>query len=319
MLVTGGAGFIGSHVVDALVARGDTVTVLDDLSSGKLENLKNHKGSGAFQFVRGDIRDTKAVGKALSDADAVIHEAAIVSVPLSVKNPELTHSVNVEGTLNLLKASSDRGVRRFIFASSCAVYGEQKKLPISEDAPSRPLSPYAASKLAAEQNCLAFRDLGGLEAVCLRYFNVYGPRQIPGEYAGVMIKFLERIRASQPPIIYGDGKQTRDFVHVQDVVEATLLALERDSATGEIINIGTGRGASINELCEIFLKAAGKIRIKPVHEAPRAGDIRHSWADIGKAKRLLGFRPGVPLEEGIRRLWVNMSCGRSHAGSSHNV
>ena len=310
VLVTGGAGFIGSHVVDALVARGDTVTVLDDLSSGKLENLKNHKGSGAFQFVRGDIRDTKAVGKALSDADAVIHEAAMVSVPLSVKNPELTHSVNVEGTLNLLKASSDRGVRRFIFASSCAVYGEQKKLPISEDAPSRPLSPYAASKLAAEQNCLAFRDLGGLEAVCLRYFNVYGPRQTSGEYAGVMIKFLERIHAGQPPIIYGDGKQTRDFVHAQDVVEATLLALEHDGVAGEVINIGTGRGVKINELCEIFLKTAGKPHIKPVHEDARVGDVRYSQADISKARKLLGFEPKVSLEKGVEMLWGSMRGGR---------
>jgi UDP-glucose 4-epimerase len=232
-------------------------------------------------------------------------------VPLSVKNPELTHSVNVEGTLNLLRASSDRGVRRFVFASSCAVYGEQKKFPIREDAPPKPLSPYAASKLAAEQDCLAFRDLGGLEAVCLRYFNVYGPRQIPGEYAGVMIKFLERIRASQPPTIYGDGKQTRDFVHVQDVVGATLLALERDSATGEVINIGTGRRVSINELCEIFLKTAGKTRIKPVHEAPHAGDIRHSWADISKARKLLGFEPKVPLEKGVKMLWESTGGGRS--------
>jgi UDP-glucose 4-epimerase len=319
VLVTGGAGFIGSHVVDALITKGDTVTVLDDLSSGKTDNLKTHLKNPAFQFIRGDIRDTRAVGNALADADAVIHEAAIVSVPLSVKNPELTHSVNVEGTLNLLRASSDRGIKRVVLASSCAVYGEQKKFPISEDAPSKPLSPYAASKLAAEQNCLTFRDLGGLEAVCLRYFNVYGARQIPGEYAGVMIKFLERIRADQPPIIYGDGEQTRDFVHVQDVVGATLLTLEHDGVAGEVINIGTGRGISINELCEIFLKAAGKTRIKPVHEAPRAGDIRRSQADIGKAKRLLGFRPRVPLEEGIRRLWVNMSCERSHAGSSHNV
>jgi len=303
VLVTGGAGFIGSHVVDALITRGDTVTVLDDLSSGKLENLKGHEGNPAFRFIRGDIRNAKAVGKALVDADAVIHEAAIVSVPLSVKNPELTHSVNVEGTLNLLRASSDRGVKRFVFASSCAVYGKQKKFPISEDAPPKPLSPYAASKLAAEQNCLAFRDREGLEAVCLRYFNVYGSRQAAGEYAGVMVKFLERLRADQPPTIYGDGDQTRDFVHIQDVAEATLLALKHDDVAGEVINIGTGRGASINELCEIFLKTAGKISIKPVHEAPHAGDIRHSRADISKARKLLGFEPKVPLEKGAKMLW----------------
>jgi UDP-glucose 4-epimerase len=319
VLVTGGAGFIGSHVVDALITRGDTVTVLDNLSNGKTDNLKNHLGAPAFRFIQGDIRDAGAVKKALADADAVIHEAAMISVPLSVKNPIITRSVNVDGTLNLLKASSSLGVKRFVYASSCAIYGEQTKFPISEDAPPNPLSPYADSKLTAEKECLAFHDQEELETVCLRYFNVYGSRQAAGEYAGVMVKFLERLRVDQPPIIYGDGGQTRDFVHIQDVVEATLLALRHDGLAGEVINIGTGRGASINELCEIFLKTAGKTRIKPVHEAPRAGDIRHSWADIGKAKRLLGFRPRVPLEEGIRRLWANMSCGRSHAWSSHNV
>jgi len=310
VLVTGGAGFIGSHVVDALITRGDTVTVLDNLSSGKTDNLKTHLKNPAFQFIRGDIRDTRAVGNALADADAVIHEAAIVSVPLSVKNPELVHSVNVEGTLNLLRASSDRGVKRFIFASSCAVYGEQKKFPISEDASPNPLSPYASSKLAAEKKCLTFHDEEGLETVCLRYFNVYGPRQSAGEYAGVMIKFLERIRADQPPIIYGDGEQTRDFVHVQDVAEATLLALEHDGVAGEVINIGTGGGIKINELCQIFLKTAGNPHIKPVREDARVGDVRYSRADISKARKLLGFGPKVSLENGVEMLWGSMRGGK---------
>ena len=302
VLVTGGAGFIGSHLVDALLARGDAVTVIDNLSSGSLDNLKTHTGNPAFRFIQGDIRDAEAVKRALADADAVIHEAAMISVPLSIKDPELAHSVNVEGTLALLKASLTKGIKRFVYASSCAVYGEQAQLPISEDAPPKPLSPYASSKLAAEQNCHTFYELEGLETVCLRYFNVYGPRQTGGEYAGVMIKFLERLRADQPPIIYGDGEQTRDFVHVGDIVGATLLALEREGVAGEVLNIGTGRAASINELCRIFLGAAGKTGIKPVHEAPRAGDIKRSRADIKKAMKLLGFKPKISLEEGVGNL-----------------
>jgi UDP-glucose 4-epimerase len=309
-LVTGGCGFIGSHLVDALLTRGYAVTVLDDLSNGKLDNLKNHLEYPAFRFIQGDIRDAGAVKKTIADADAVVHEAAMISVPLSIKNPAITHSVNVDGTLNLLKASSSLGVKRFVYASSCAIYGEQTKFPISEDAPPNPLSPYASSKLAAEKKCLAFHDEEGLETVCLRYFNVYGPRQVSGEYAGVMVKFLERLRKNRPPIVYGDGKQTRDFVHVQDVVGATLLALERDNIAGEVINIGTGRGTSINELCRIFLKAANKTRIKPVHEAPHAGDIGHSRADISKAKKLLGFEPKVSLEKGVKMLWESVGGGK---------
>ena len=310
VFVTGGCGFIGSHLVDALITGGHTVTVLDDLSNGKMDNLKNHFENPAFRFIQGDIRDAGAVKKAIADADAVIHEAAMISVPLSVKNPELTNSVNVEGTLNLLRASSNRDIKRFVFASSCAVYGEQTKFPIREDAPPNPLSPYASSKLTAEKKCLAFHDEGGLETVCLRYFNVYGPRQASGEYAGVMVKFLERLRADQPPTIYGDGEQTRDFVHVQDVAEATLLALKHDDVAGEVINIGTGRRVKINELCQIFLKTADKPHIKPVHEDARVGDVRYSQADISKGRKLLGFEPKVSLEKGVEMLWRSMGGGK---------
>lgn len=302
VLVTGGAGFVGSHVVDALLARGDTVTVLDNLSSGTLNNLKTHMDNPALRFIQGDIRDTRAVERALVDVGAVIHEAAMISVPLSMEDPEFAHSVNVDGTLNLLKASLRRGIKRFVYASSCAVYGKQAKLPIKEDAPLNPLSPYASSKLAAEENCRKFYKLGGLETVCLRYFNVYGPRQAADEYAGVMIKFLKRLRADQSPIIYGDGEQTRDFVHVGDVVDATLLALERDGVAGKTLNVGTGRAASINELCEIFLGAAGKSGLKPTHEAPMPGDIRHSQADVTKAMKLLGFKSKISLEWGVKKL-----------------
>jgi UDP-glucose 4-epimerase len=301
VLVTGGAGFIGSHLVDALLVNGDTVIVLDDLSNGSMGNLKNHMNNPAFRFIQGDITDAKMVKTAVGGVDAIIHEAAKISVPLSIENPELVHSVNVDGTLALLKASLNRGVKRFVYASSCAVYGEQAKLPISEDAPPKPLSPYASSKLMAEQSCQTFYELEGLETVCLRYFNVYGPRQTGGEYAGVMIKFLERLRNNQPPIIHGDGGQTRDFVHVSDVVDATLLALERDVA-GKTLNIGTGEATSINELCEIFLRAAGNTRLKPIYGASRSGDIRHSQADITKAGKLLGFKPKISPENGVGKL-----------------
>jgi len=302
VLVTGGAGFIGSHLVDALLTRGDAVTVLDNLSSGSMDNLKNHADNPAFRFIQGDIRGAEAVKRALAGADAIIHEAAMISVPLSIKDPGLAHSVNVDGTLTLLKASLDHGIKRFIYASSCAVYGEQAKLPISEDAPPKPLSPYASSKLVAEQSCQTFYELEGLETVCLRYFNVYGPRQTGGEYAGVMIKFLERLRNNQPPVIYGDGEQTRDFIYVSDVVDATLLALERDGVAGKTLNIGTGEATSINELCEIFLRAARKTELKPTHEAPRSGDIRRSQADIAKMRKLLGYEPRVSLEQGVEKL-----------------
>ena len=300
ILVTGGCGFIGSHLVDALLARGDEVTVLDDLSSGTLNNLETHKGNPALRFIRGDIRDTKAVERALADVGVVIHGAAVVGVVPSIKNPELTRSVNVDGTVNLLEHSLEMEVGRFVYTSSAAIYGEQEKLPITEDAEPNPLSPYASSKLAAERSCQTFHRLEGLETVCLRYFNVYGPRQAAGEYAGVMVKFIERIRNNQPPIIYGDGEQTRDFVHVSDVVEATLLALERGGVGGQVINIGTGKATSIDRLCRLFLEATGKTSLKPFHKDARPGDIRRSQADISKAKKLLGYEPKVPLEMGIR-------------------
>jgi len=303
VLVTGGAGFIGSHLVDGLLARGHSVTVFDNLSSGTMDNLKTHTGKPAYRFIQGDIRDAEAVERALAGVDAVIHEAAMISVPLSVKNPEFARSVNVDGTLTLLKASLGHGVKRFVYVSSCAVYGEQAELPISENAPLQPLSPYASSKLAAEKNCLAFHEREGLETVCLRYFNVYGPRQTTGEYAGVMMKFLERLHTDQPPIIYGDGEQTRDFIFVGDVAEATLLALERKGVAGEVMNIGTGEATSINKLCEVFLRLVGKSELKPIYEVPRGGDIKHSLADITKAKKILSFKPKTSLEEGVKKLW----------------
>jgi len=299
VLVTGGAGFIGSHVVDRLVLDGHEVVVLDDLSSGNLENIRHHLDEPGFRFVEGDIRHSRTVEKALEGVDAVIHEAAIASVPLSMKNPALTNEVNVLGTLNLLKTSLEVGVKRFVYASSSAVYGTPSKLPISEDALLKPISPYGESKMAAERHCQTFYEVYGLETVRLRYFNVYGPRQT-GEYAGVMIKFLKSIRRDQPPVIFGDGEQTRDFVYIGDVVEATLLALDREGAAGEVFNIGTGEVTTINRLCEIFLELTGKTHLKPIYADAKPGDIRHSQADITKAMKLLGYRPKVSLELGVR-------------------
>jgi len=300
VLVTGGAGFIGSHIVDKLMLDGHEVVVLDNLSSGNMKNIEHHLDGSGFRFVEGDIRQTRAVEKALDGVDAVIHEAAIVSVPLSIKNPALTNEVNIFGTLNLLEASLRARVKRFVYASSCAVYGAVSELPINEDAPLRPLSPYASSKLAAEEHCKAFYENRCLETVRLRYFNVYGPRQAAGEYAGVMLKFLGRIRGDQPPIIFGDGEQTRDFSNVSDVAEATLLALNRESAAGEVFNIGTGESKTINRLCEIFLELTGKTHLKPIYADANPGDIRHSRADIKKVMKLLGYRPKVSLERGVR-------------------
>jgi len=306
VLVTGGAGFIGSHVVDKLMLDGHDVVVLDNLYSGNMKNIEHHLDESRFRFVEGDIRQPRTVKKAIEGVDAVIHEAAIVSVPLSIENPVLTNEVNVLGTLNLLEASIKTKVKRFVYLSSCAVYGDVAKLPINEDSPVRPISPYASSKLAAEEHCTSFFENHGLETVRLRYFNVYGPRQAASDYAGVMVKFLERIRMDQPPIIFGDGEQTRDFVHVNDVVEATLLAINRDGVAGNLFNIGTGEVVTINKLCDVFLELTGKKHLKPIFKDAKPGEVRHSQADITKAMNLLGYSPKVPLRSGVRE-FINWS------------
>jgi dTDP-glucose 4,6-dehydratase len=307
-LVTGGAGFIGSHIVDALIAKDLEVYVLDNLHSGKMENMAQHLGKEGFHFIKGDIRDQEMVKLAVREVDAVIHEAALVSVARSIEDPTLTNDVNVTGTLNLLKASSDAGVERLIYASSAAVYGKTEKLPNREDASTEPASPYAASKLAAEKHCRAFYLTHGLETISLRYFNVYGPRQVCDQYSGVITNFIRKLSKNEPPIIYGDGEQTRDFINVRDVVEATLLSLKRNSALGEEFNIAIGEPITINRLTEMLLKITGKKHLKPKHTDPRPGDIRHSYADISKAKKLLGYVPKIPLKEGLTNLveWYKM-------------
>jgi nucleoside-diphosphate-sugar epimerase len=300
VLLTGGAGFIGSHLAERLLADGHSVVVLDNLYAGKLQNLKRCLDNPNFHFIKGDIRDKKIADRAMAGVDAVIHEAAITSVPLSIKNPKLVFNVNAAATMNLLKSCVKNDVKRFVFASSAAVYGAAE-VPISEDAPTKPLSPYGESKLRSEKYCQKFWDEYGLETVCLRYFNVYGPRQTAGQYAGVISRFFDRLRDKLPPIIYGDGEQTRDFVYVGDVVEATVLALGCEKAAGEILNVGTGKATSVNQLFRIFTKLMHCFSVKPKYVARREGEIRHSQADITKAKKILGYRPKVSLGQGLKR------------------
>ena len=299
--MTGGAGFIGSHMVDRLVDAKCEVKVVDDLSTGKLENIQRHLDDDRVKFIQGDVRDFNVLKSCVQDVDAVVHLAAIVSVPFSVKHPSLTFDVNAEGTLNVLNCCLDENVERFVYVSSCAVYGNPEYLPIDEKHPTRPLSPYAFSKLEAEHHCERFRVKHGLDTVVLRLFNVYGSRQGLNEYSGVIRRFLDRVKRRLPLTVYGDGSQTRDFVYVSDVVDAIVKCLWQTEAVGEVFNIGFGKPVSINDLAKTFLKLSG-LDLKVVYEKPRLGDIKHSYADVSKAGRLLGFKPKVSLEEGLRRL-----------------
>lgn len=301
-LVTGGAGFIGSHLVDRLMKEGYEVVVLDDFSGGEVENIQCHFGDQDFHLVRGDVRNLEDVKKAIRGADVVFHLAAIVNVPLSIENPLPVDDVNVRGTLNLLETSLKENIERFIYVSSCAVYGEARHLPINEEHPVTPLSPYGISKFAAEYYCIIFHKIHGLEAVSLRFFNVYGPRQSESPYSGVITQFINNLRREEPPIIYGDGEQTRDFVYVKDAVEANVLALKHPHCSGEVINIGTGKPTTINNLANILIEMSGRASMKPVYKAHRKGDIRNSYADISKAEKMLGYRPKITLREGVRKL-----------------
>jgi len=302
ILVTGGAGFIGSHIVDRLLTDGFEVTVIDNLTTGRLENVANHQGRKDFHFIKGDIRKSNLVKDILQNVDAVFHESARVGMTCSVEDPVLTNEVNVTGTLNLLKTCVDSDVKRFIYASSAAVYGKTEALPHHEGLIPRPISPYGASKLAAENYVKVFYETYGLETVCLRYFNVYGPRQTYSPYSGVITIFINRLLGNQPPIIYGDGEQTRDFVNIRDVVDANMLGLTRKNAVGEVFNIATGIATTVNQVASMLQEIVGKTRLEPVYTNPRMGDIRHSYADVSKAREVLRHNPKVSLKEGLAKL-----------------
>ena len=299
VLVTGGAGFIGSHLVNALVKAGCKVCVLDNLSTGNLENIKVHMGAGSVVFVKGDVRDKQNVSEAIKDVDAVFHLAAITSVPYSVKNPEVTREVNVAGTRNLLEACLRSGVKRFVQVSTCAVYGEAKYLPVDEKHPTSPISPYAESKLAAERCCSEFQEKYGLKTVVLRFFNVYGLRMRADQYGGVIVRFLERLRCGKPPVIYGDGLQTRDFVCVEDVVRAMRLAVDGGDAVTGTFNIGTGMPTTINQLAQLLMQIFGVEGVSPQYRGARRGDLKHSYADVSRARKMLRYKPRVFLKKGL--------------------
>ena len=295
VLVTGGAGFIGSHLVEKLLSREYDVVVLDDLSKGVSKNLS--KVSHLIKVVKADVSDASTVKEVLKGVDYVVHLAALVSVQESIEKPSLYHEVNAIGTFNLLQWSAKAGVKRFTFVSSCAVYGDPKSLPIKETDPVNPLSPYAESKLVAEEYCRAFSGQFKLGAAVLRLFNVYGPRQAYSEYSGVITRFLERLRLRQPPVIYGDGEQTRDFVFVEDVVGYAVRALETDSKV--TVNIGSAKQTTINELARLVQQLTGTLGMEPVHLQPKKGEIRHSLADISLLRSMLGQIPITRLEEGL--------------------
>jgi UDP-glucose 4-epimerase len=311
-LVTGGAGFIGSHIVVELVQRGDQVRVLDDFSTGKRENLQSAVDlrPSAIDVIEGDVRDLETVRRAMADADYVLHQAAVASVPRSVADPLTTNEVNVTGTLNVLIAAREAqgaGMKRLVYASSSAVYGNNPVLPKREDMPAEPLSPYAVSKLAGENYCRAFHEVYGLPTVALRYFNAFGPRQDPtSQYAAVIPQFITRMLRGEPPIIHGDGLQSRDFIYVADVVQANLAACQAEAAVGQVCNVASGERVNLLELVEALNEVLGT-DLRPTFDAPRPGDVRHSVADISRLRELTGWEEQVSLAEGLRRTveWYN--------------
>jgi len=296
-LVTGGAGFIGSHLAEELVRRGHTVRVADNLSTGKRQNLAHLPD---VEFVEGDLADMAVAARVVQGMDYVLHQAAIPSVPRSVKDPITSNRANVDSTLNVLVAARDAGVRRLVFAGSSSEYGDTPTLPKTEDMPSSPLSPYALQKVMGTEYCRMFTRLYGFETVVIRYFNVFGPRQDPGSpYSGVISLFATALIEGRQPTIYGDGGQTRDFTYVANVVDGVLRACTAPEAAGEAINVACGTRISLNELLRVMNAVVGT-SVQAIYAEPRAGDVRDSQADITKAKRLLGYVPIVGLEEGLR-------------------
>ena len=296
-LVTGGAGFIGSHLTEELVRRGHRVRIVDSLITGKRRNVAHVPG---VEFLEGDLAEPGVAERAVQSVDYVLHQAAIPSVPRSVKDPVTSHRANVDASLNLLVAARDGGVKRVVYAGSSSAYGDTPTLPKHEDMPTNPLSPYALQKLVSEQYCQMFTSLYGLETVTIRYFNVFGPRQDPGSpYSGVISLFAAALLEGRQPIIYGDGEQTRDFTYVANVVDGVLRAVEAPGAAGEVINVATGGRISLNELL-LTMNRIVDSHLEAVYKESRAGDVHDSQADISKAKKLLGYVPIVPLDEGLK-------------------
>jgi UDP-N-acetylglucosamine 4-epimerase len=303
-LVTGGAGFIGSNLVAALLERGDSVCVLDDFSTGRRENLafvERSRAGDRFRLVEGDMRRMEVVREAMAGADYVLHQAALGSVPKSIADPLTTHDVNLNGHMNVLIAARDEGVTRLVCAGSSSSYGDTPTLPKVETMPAKPLSPYAVTKYAQEAYCQVFTGVYGLETAVLRYFNIYGPHQDPySQYAAVIPLFVKALLEGRPPTIYGDGLQSRDFTFIEDCVQANLKACEAPDAAGEVFNVATGSRVTLLELHALLCELLGT-DIPPVHGPERPGDIKHSLADIDKARRLLGYMPAYDIRSGLTK------------------
>lgn len=320
-LVTGGAGFIGSHIAARLAATGERVRVLDNQNFGNSENLAGL--DGRIEVISGNLTNPSVVRRAMTGVNVVFHQAALRSVGLSVENPGLVNQVNVEGTLNVLVAARDAGVRRVVYASSCLVYGNTETVPQREDLTPCPTSPYAVSKLAGEYYCKVFADLYDLETVTLRYFDVFGPRQEPHvPHAPVMARFIAAALGGEALQVHGDGLQTRDFTYIDNIVDANLLAAESEEAIGEVFNIGQNGSVTLLDVIDLLRRIVGR-ELRWSHVQGRAGDVRHSRADISKAQRLLGYHPRISFEEGLKRTvddfrkrpaWTAGANGRSHVG-----
>ncbi len=317
-LVTGGAGFIGSHIAAALLASGARVRVLDDLSTGHRENLDEiGELGGDIDFIQGSVADEQLLAEALQDVEVVFHEAAIPSVPRSVEAPRNTHVASVDGTFSLLLAAREAGVKRLVYAASSSAYGDQPTLPKVENMPPQPLSPYAVAKLVGEYYCQVFTRVYGLETVSLRYFNVFGPRQDPGsQYSGVVSRFISALSTGERPVIFGDGEQSRDFTYIDNVVAANLSAASAPNAAGKVINVANGQRVTLNELLNELKQLTGKTDVTAEYRDPRVGDVRHSLADITMARELLGYESKVNLRDGLQRTldwWKTSRFATSHA------
>jgi nucleoside-diphosphate-sugar epimerase len=301
VLVTGGAGFIGSNLTEDLLKKGHFVRVLDDFSTGKRENLIFAKTYPSLEIVEGDIRDLRTCQKAVQGTEYVFHQGALPSVQRSVEDPETSNAVNVGGTLNILLAAREKRVKRVIYASSSSIYGDTPTLPKHEEMPSNPLSPYALQKYIGEQYCRLFYQLYGLETISLRYFNIFGPKQDPNSlYSAVIPKFIDALVQGRAPIIFGDGEQSRDFTYIENVVQANLLAMSAEHLHGEAINIACGERISLNQLLNVLKEILGS-KLSPIYQEPRKGDVKHSLADIRRGKEIIHYEPKVGIETGLKK------------------